>query len=615
MRRPYRALLICGLLTLACDTAERRFGVAVAADAGDAGRFMVNTFPAAVDTASTGAVEVGSSAAVDAGSARVDEGNSSTTGQDTATAPPSTSEDLGGSTGGEPGTEASKAEGAGCNDDKQADETCQCSSAGGSESCSTAVSPCESSSCSDGATCGQDGEICDDGMYCTVNDRCRAGKCVGDERACDDGVACNGAESCDETQDECVAAKSTCADGQTCDVENDECISTCTGCIIGGNCYSDGAVSPTNPCMVCDASTSNSDWSVALAAVCDDGEACTSDDRCNGAGVCVGTPAVGGDCDCIDNSDCDDGVGCTTDTCNDGTCSNALQAGWCRINGTCVADGTAEPSNRCRYCDASSNQAAWTNSSLGTDCDDGLWCNGEDTCNAGACVHEFPNGNRCAGSTGACETTSCSESKKSCFQDDTHICRTETTLGCLASGCSSDVMTWEIDHYCRGDRADCSGGKQVSRESQATIYDNCQSEELCNPNTNECSQALECSGDTYCDESSGLCWMSKNSVSTYTQAEAKAYCEGLTFAGSSDWHLPTNDDARSVTRGCNSDFCQAAEGPGISGCYWPTEMGSCSANLWLDNTMSGYWVPTNAAIGFTAFGDYHVRCVTAWPGH
>lgn len=175
-------------------------------------------------------------------------------------------------------------------------------------------------------------------------------------------------------------------------------------------------------------------------------------------------------------------------------------------------------------------------------------------------------------------------------------------------------MTWEVDHYCRGDRAECSGGKQVSRESQATISDNCQAEEICSPDTQACAQALDCSGDVYCDESSGLCWMSKDSMAIYTQTEAKAYCADLTFAGTSDWRLPTNDDARSVSRGCDgADLCSVGEGPGITGCYWVTEMGPCANSLWLDNTMSGYWIPRQGAIGYTAFGDYNLRCVTALP--
>ena len=111
-----------------------------------------------------------------------------------------------------------------------------------------------------------DGETCDDGLYCTVGDRCSAGKCEGDERACDDGVACNGAETCDETQEACASAESACDEGQTCDVENDECSSTCNGCVIDGSCYSDGAVSPSNPCMVCDLSTSINDWILEKAS-------------------------------------------------------------------------------------------------------------------------------------------------------------------------------------------------------------------------------------------------------------------------------------------------------------------------------------------------------------
>jgi hypothetical protein len=174
-------------------------------------------------------------------------------------------------------------------------------------------------------------------------------------------------------------------------------------------------------------------------------------------------------------------------------------------------------------------------------------------------------------------------------------------------------MTWKIEHYCSGNRADCSGGQQVSRESQATVSDDCQPQEACNAQTQQCALAIEC-GDTYCDDSTGLCWMSKDTVGLYSQSGAKTYCSGLNFAGSADWYLPTNDEARGLMEGCPEDYCDAGEGPGVSGCYWPAGMGSCSQNLWLDNNMSSYWVVQNAMIG-TAFGDYKARCVAPWPGH
>ncbi len=91
--------------------------------------------------------------------------------------------------------------------------------------------------------------------------------------------------------------------------------------------------------------------SVATAALCSDGDACTTNDACvNGA--CQGAPLA-----------CDDGTACTTDSCD--------SASGCVF--TPVADGTS--------------------------CDDATVCNGAETCQGGACAAGTPlncnDGNLC----------------------------------------------------------------------------------------------------------------------------------------------------------------------------------------------------------------------------
>ena len=62
--------------------------------------------------------------------------------------------------------------------------------------------------------------------------------------------------------------------------------------------------------------------------------------------------------------------------------------GFVRIGGQCVSHNAKDPSNPCRYCDATINQHGWTNASSSASCDDGLWCNGDDTCDgSAACEH------------------------------------------------------------------------------------------------------------------------------------------------------------------------------------------------------------------------------------
>jgi hypothetical protein len=64
------------------------------------------------------------------------------------------------------------------------------------------------------AAAGSEGASCDDGLYCTVDDTCHAGVCVGAERPCESAVGFCSLASCDEAHDACVAVPrgATCTD-------------------------------------------------------------------------------------------------------------------------------------------------------------------------------------------------------------------------------------------------------------------------------------------------------------------------------------------------------------------------------------------------------------------
>lgn len=102
------------------------------------------------------------------------------------------------------------------------------------------------------------GSPCDDGQFCTINDSCQLGVCVGgSQRDCGPNQIC-GANSCQ-----------------------------CQGCLISGACLANGTRSPVDPCQVCDTSRNVAAFSAANTGGCDDGQFCTVDDSCVG-GVCVG---------------------------------------------------------------------------------------------------------------------------------------------------------------------------------------------------------------------------------------------------------------------------------------------------------------------------------------
>jgi hypothetical protein len=89
--------------------------------------------------------------------------------------------------------------------------------------------PCTMDRCVEGrcqSAEAEDGTSCADGRFCTVDDRCEAGACVGTPRSCDDGDPCT-LDSCDEGMARCLgeavlpgpAEDDLCGDGidQNCD--------------------------------------------------------------------------------------------------------------------------------------------------------------------------------------------------------------------------------------------------------------------------------------------------------------------------------------------------------------------------------------------------------------
>ena len=81
----------------------------------------------------------------------------------------------------------------------------------------------------------------------------------------------------------------------------------------------------------------------------------------------------------------------------------------CAVMGVCYDDGTINPENGCQVCNATLSPEAWTNND-GAPCqDDGLFCNGEDVCVDGSCVHSgdpCPEGAMCDETSRSCEPAS-----------------------------------------------------------------------------------------------------------------------------------------------------------------------------------------------------------------
>ncbi len=183
---------------------------------------------------------------------------------------------------------------------------------------------------------------------------------------------------------------------------------------------------------------------------CDDGYACTRDDRCS-AGICRGTPYT-----------CDDGIACTLDRCDgSGGCTAELAPGrFCLIGGQCVPDGALDPTNACRACVTPVSTTQYT-ANDGASCDDALVCTSGDACRDGVCQGDpklaCDDQNACT-TDGCQEGTGCVHAPRTGACEDGDSC----TVGdsCTNSACVSGktVLDCSDGDPCTQDGCTGTGG-------------------------------------------------------------------------------------------------------------------------------------------------------------
>ncbi len=365
-----------------------------------------------------------------------------------------------------------------------------------------------------------DGAPCADDDPCTVGDTCKSGQCTGGGNLCgclddddclplDDGDLCNGVPTCVKeggkglckadpssavqcgpspvpcTSHVCQPSTGQCLpqpapehDGKPCD-DGDAC-TTGTGCA-GGSCTLGQLIACDDgkPCTkdACSA-TSGCVYAPLDATVsCDDGNACTSADTCDGKGTCIGQPVAACNdneactmdaCDAakgcvfapIDNgAPCNDGDACTIgDACSGGSCKGG-QSKVCDDQMPCTLDG----------CDASTGCTVKPVQS-GTPCDDGVVCTEGDACDAeGGCFGTLKNcedGKPCT--LDACKDGTCTHS------DIADGGKCDDGNPCVDSACSGTfgcVVTPKANgSSCGGDGAVCDGGSCGACDLGAAIF-------------------------------------------------------------------------------------------------------------------------------------------------
>lgn len=240
---------------------------------------------------------------------------------------------------------------------------------------------------------------CDDGLFCTADDRCDdQGSCLGTGSPCtgNDGDA-DCAESCNEELGACNGPDpfgSPCDDGLFCN-GLDRC--EAGQCVGSGNSPCAGPDGDADCAESCDEASRSCTGPDPLGSVCDDSAFCTTNDRCREGGICAGDPegvcpGADGDGDCSESCNeatqdctapdpfgvgCNDDLFCTlTDTCN--------AAGECRGQGDPCSgpDGDVDCSESCNE----SEQACTAPDPEGAGCDDGVSCSVGDQCSLGVCL-------------------------------------------------------------------------------------------------------------------------------------------------------------------------------------------------------------------------------------
>lgn len=228
---------------------------------------------------------------------------------------------------------------------------------------------------------------CEDGDPCTSDDRCSVGICRPGGPACDDRNPCT-ADSC-APSGECANIPDdslSCSDASEC-TTGDFCAGGVCISGLGDGCAED------DPCIevACGADGLTCELSLLDGAPCDDEDACTVDDACQG-GLC----RPGEDLVCPWDSECaafscDRQLGCQLETVfQEGkACSDDDR---CTLGETCNSEGACAPVEGAECdddnpCTEDTCDARWgcQHSWIDAECDDGSRCTTDDMCRFGRC--------------------------------------------------------------------------------------------------------------------------------------------------------------------------------------------------------------------------------------
>lgn len=466
-----------------------------------------------------------------------------------------------------------------CSIGEQCNNVGQCTCSGGCDPTAAVGSVCRSST----GDCDL-AEICLEGIGCPADAKAPAGT------ACpDDGILC--------TADQCNGSSALCQHpagnaGTVCRASAGECdpAETCTG----SSATCPAPQSPTGtPCT--------DDGNVCTNDLCDSNSTCTHPNNtapcsdglfCNGSDTCSG-----GSCSGHSGDPCPSLGECNNATCDEGADNCAASAGTgCSSDGNPCTDDICDGSGGCVHV----NNAA--------PCNDGLACNGADTCGGGTCsVHA---GDPCAGGP-ECNNTcnpdgSCHVAAGTACTDDGNVC---TNDQCDGSGsCSHPANTAPCsdglfctgtdtcaDGACSAHTGDpCSGGAECN-DVCSEAADNCavSAGTACTDDLNFCTNdecngsgacahpnnAEPCNDGVFCNGGADTCSGGSCSVHSgdpcSTGGECNNQCNELANTCFSSPETSCTDDGNV----CTNDLCD-----GGGACLHPNNTASCDDSLFCNGT-------------------------------
>ncbi len=346
------------------------------------------------------------------------------------------------------------------------------------------------------------GTTCQDALFCNGPDTCSGGLCsvhAGNPCPGPDGDG-NCSETCNEASDACTAPDANgapCNDGLFCNGA-DTCSAGACSTHAGNPC--DGPDGDLDCSEVCDETADACTGNDPDGSSCDDGLFCNGTDNCisgfcnqHAGAIC---PGIDGDADCKEScsdteggctgndpngAPCNDGIFCNgADRCSNGSCS-------VHLGNPCPGpDGDGSCSESCDEA-TDTCTAADPNASA---CNDGIFCNGADTCVSGACNGHA--GNPCAGADGDANCSeSCDETADNCLAADPNGSACSDGLFCNgADNCVSGFCNQHAGSPCAGADGDANCSESCNEDS-----DNCLAAD---PNASDCNDGLFCNGADKC---------------------------------------------------------------------------------------------------------------------